>query len=392
MERRQRIKERCDAGRAAARASLAATGKTHKGKTHKGKASLGRPFANEAAAVTAWRKDNNASISKTAAHFGMSVSTVKRYCAAKTSPSQNTHLPQQKETNVNALTVVGTAIRQDTEGWFCLNDLHRASGGEARHKPGNWLMLDQTKALISEVEIAGIPAIQSKQGLGTFVVKELVYAYAMWISPAFNLKVIRAYDALVTQTAQPTHLIPQTYHEALRLAADKEEQRAIAVAERDEAVRTKAHIGNKREATSMATAAKAELEKKQLQDKLTEAQLEVIYARDDNRKLLKEKAALESQLNADEDVVSDTVTVTDAAKYFRCNTGKIHRHFSDKGLVYKCEGNWVATSNGKKSGLVVASERKYHSKNGSASFKPNYRITLAGATELEKELTCKKAA
>lgn len=74
---RQRIKERCDAGRAAARASLAATGKTHRGKV-----SLGRPMANDPAAVLAWRKDNAASIAVTARHFNLSAATVKRYCAA----------------------------------------------------------------------------------------------------------------------------------------------------------------------------------------------------------------------------------------------------------------------------------------------------------------------
>jgi len=73
---RQRIKERCDAGRVAAKASLALTGRTHRGK-----ASLGRPVAHDREAVLAWRRDNGASIAKTASHFGVSTATVKRYCA-----------------------------------------------------------------------------------------------------------------------------------------------------------------------------------------------------------------------------------------------------------------------------------------------------------------------
>lgn len=74
---RNRIRERCDAGRAAARAALAATGKTHRGK-----ASLGRPKAADASKVVAWRKDQGASIRETAEHFGISTTSVKRYFAA----------------------------------------------------------------------------------------------------------------------------------------------------------------------------------------------------------------------------------------------------------------------------------------------------------------------
>lgn len=73
---RHKIRERTVAGREAARAALQATGKTHRGKT-----SLGRPMAAEAAAVVAWRRENDRSIRETARHFGLSEATVKRYWA-----------------------------------------------------------------------------------------------------------------------------------------------------------------------------------------------------------------------------------------------------------------------------------------------------------------------
>lgn len=104
---------------------------------------------------------------------------------------------------MNSIVIAEVSILRDEHGRFSLNDLHRAAGGESKHRPNYWLDSKQVKELISEIEIAGISAIQSKQGLGTFAVKELVYAYAMWISPTFHLKVIRAYDATVTNQAVP---------------------------------------------------------------------------------------------------------------------------------------------------------------------------------------------
>ena len=95
------------------------------------------------------------------------------------------------------LVICETFIRQDEDGRYCLNDLHRASGDEQRHRPKYWLANRQTKAMAAELAIGGIPPIDAKQGMGTFVAKELVYAYAMWISPVFALKVIRTYDAVM---------------------------------------------------------------------------------------------------------------------------------------------------------------------------------------------------
>ncbi len=73
---RKRIIERTEAGRQTAREHLQRTGRTHKGK-----ASMGRPLEGNPQEVRAWRATNGASIAATAGHFGLSLSTVKRYCA-----------------------------------------------------------------------------------------------------------------------------------------------------------------------------------------------------------------------------------------------------------------------------------------------------------------------
>ena len=72
-------------------------------------------------------------------------------------------------------------------------------------------------------------------------------------------------------------MAPKTYAEALRsLAAEVEmreaveAQKALAESQRDEAIRTKAEIGSRREATSMATASAAVRQRDALADKLGE--------------------------------------------------------------------------------------------------------------------------
>jgi hypothetical protein len=135
---------------------------------------------------------------------------------------------------MNELIISNITIRQDEHGRYCLNDLHRASGGDLKNQPANWLRSKQTEELIEQLvtdltdpQIRGseqnqpLSVIKGGNNQGTYVCKELVYAYTMWISSAFHLKVIRAYDAMVTQSTkqQSNPLYGRTPTQALGDAA-----------------------------------------------------------------------------------------------------------------------------------------------------------------------------
>lgn len=114
--------------------------------------------------------------------------------------------------NTQPLVIGDFAIRQDEDGRYCLNDLHKAGGDQRKDRPGYFIENEKTQELINVIEAeyydVGNPTSSKKainiirgkgREQGTYAVKELVYAYAMWISAKFHLQVIRAYDLMVVR-------------------------------------------------------------------------------------------------------------------------------------------------------------------------------------------------
>lgn len=110
-----------------------------------------------------------------------------------------------------SLVIGDITISQDDEGRYSLNDLSRAAiaaGITKDIRPNEWLSMAQTQELIqvliteNSVIKPGISVIKPVHKVsgrygGTYVIKEIVYTYAMWVDPKFHLKVVRAYDAMI---------------------------------------------------------------------------------------------------------------------------------------------------------------------------------------------------
>ena len=113
------------------------------------------------------------------------------------------------------ISIAGLTIEQSSNGLYSINDLHKASGGLAKHRPSQWLRLQATLSLVSFLESQALnqqsknvietvsgkdigsqeknPCIPIGDIQGTFVCRELVVAYATWISPQFFAHVIRTF-------------------------------------------------------------------------------------------------------------------------------------------------------------------------------------------------------
>ncbi|MCU4483568.1 KilA-N domain-containing protein [Acinetobacter ursingii] len=142
----------------------------------------------------------------------------------------------QYNSNSKPLVIDGFSIRQDEEGRYCINDLHKASGNLRKDRPSYFLENEKTQCLIQAIKdenydvgnsVSYIEPVNIIRGRGkeqgTYVVRELVYSYGMWISAKFHLTVIRAYDAMAANQSFPkTHKSERTpLHEAHALLVAK---------------------------------------------------------------------------------------------------------------------------------------------------------------------------
>src|SRR5260364_189446 len=135
---------------------------------------------------------------------------------------------------MNTLIISDIFIRQDSEGRYCLNDLYRAAGWEDRHQPTFFMRRQETADLVQAIgsansqgevqsansQSAAVKTINGGLKRGTCVCKELVYAYAMWVSPEFHREVAHAFETHslekeMTETAEKPNTPFSEQQEAL---------------------------------------------------------------------------------------------------------------------------------------------------------------------------------
>lgn len=110
------------------------------------------------------------------------------------------------------LVINSTEIATDDQGRFSLNDLHKSSGGLVKDLPNKFMRSESFKN-VCDVLIAQNRAFEpvvKKQGRytgGTWVCKELVYKYAMWVNAEFEVKVIQTFDSVVSILNAPSSMV-----------------------------------------------------------------------------------------------------------------------------------------------------------------------------------------
>ncbi len=89
-------------------------------------------------------------------------------------------------------------IHEDGVDYFCLTEIWKATGGEDKNRPKEFLRNDKTKDFIDVLEKGGYPPFYKTVGRqgGTWAVEELTFEYVGWVKAEFKkyvYAVLKAY-------------------------------------------------------------------------------------------------------------------------------------------------------------------------------------------------------
>ena len=106
------------------------------------------------------------------------------------------------------LVINETDITMDSEGRYSLNDLHAASGGHIKNLPNKFMRTESFKNVVDilNAQNRAFKPVSKKQGRyggGTWVCRELVYKYAMWVNAEFEVRVIQTFDKIMRNQESP---------------------------------------------------------------------------------------------------------------------------------------------------------------------------------------------
>ena len=127
--------------------------------------------------------------------------------------------------------VIANSIIRQQDGLYCLNDLHRASGGKAKSQPSYFLRTQQTQDLVNKINHSAnmqsaVRVINGGENRGTYVCKQLVIAYGAWVNPDFHLLVLNTFLDAAEPKQKPA--LPATYLEALEALVETEKAKQAA--------------------------------------------------------------------------------------------------------------------------------------------------------------------
>ena len=100
---------------------------------------------------------------------------------------------------MNQLVICNISIKQDEDSRYCLNDFHKASGGEKRHSPNYFLENQQTKELISEIGDTVI-SVSIKRG------KETMHYHYSNENKMMNWAITGKFEPIDRNKLQPSEL------------------------------------------------------------------------------------------------------------------------------------------------------------------------------------------